>query len=162
MKKFLYFLFAVLALSSTFVACSDDDDDDPAITGNPATAAAGTYEGTWTIAGDVDTVTTNGSIVVAATDSAYCADFTFKADEVTMNISSTSTSTLSLDATSVANVSYAGSTSEFSFSNSNSSNGLGSAFAGRIDDGTVTSFFTLTQKVGRATYTFNYSFEGTK
>ncbi len=163
MKKFLYFLFAVLALSCTFVACSDDDDDDAAaITGNPAPAAAGTYVGTWTIEGDVDTVTTSGTITVAATDSAYTADFTFVADEVSMYVTATSTSSISLDATSVSNITYAGSTSRFMYQNGSENNGLGTAFAGIIEDGSITSYFTITQKVGRKSYTFKYNFEGTK
>lgn len=56
MKKIIYSLFVILALSCIFVSCSDDDGDAPAPAGNPAEAAAGTYTGTWCRVLNNDTV----------------------------------------------------------------------------------------------------------
>ena len=67
----------------------------------------------------------------------------------------------SLDKTSLANVWNSG--YEFQFMNQTDGNGLGAAFAGRIDaEGSLTTSFTINQKVGRKAYDYNYSFIGKK
>ena len=73
MKKIIYSLFVILALSCIFVSCSDDDGDAPAPAGNPAEAAAGTYTGTWCRVLNNDTVRGEGTLTIAPTDSMYCA-----------------------------------------------------------------------------------------
>lgn len=161
MKKFIYSLFAVLTLSCALVSCGDDDSSDAKIGGNPATAAAGTYKGTWTVTLDSVSVTTPGTITVTATDSAYTADFAFAAESFRMLVG-TSQQTLSLDVTSVANIAYNGSTTSFDFSNSSTTTAIGQPFAGKIFDGVVTTNFSLEQKAGRKKYTFNYAFVGQK
>ena len=150
MNKLLYSLFAVLALSLTFVACSDDDDDDSLSTDvTPEIAAAGVYSGTWTRIYSGDTLTAEGTMTVTATDSAYCADFAYYCAD------------FDLDVSSVANISYAGSTTKFYYVNASSDgNGLGANFAGKIIDGEATAMFTITQKVGRTSYSYAYTFAG--
>lgn len=151
MKKYIYSLFAVLALSLTFVACSDDDDEGYTSDGHPEIAAAGVYSGTWTRIYSGDTLTAEGTMTVTATDSAYCADIAYYCGD------------FSLDVASVANITYAGSSTKFYYGNAASdANGLGANFAGKITEGTATAMFTITQKVGRKEYVYAYTFEGTK
>lgn len=99
MKKILYYLFAVLALSCSFISCSDDDDDATIHSVTPEKAAAGVYSGTFTRVqdGTTDTLYTQGTVTITATDSAYCADVTYDC-----------TGDFTFNATSVANISYAG------------------------------------------------------
>ena len=137
MKKIIYSLFVILALSCIFVSCSDDDGDAPAPAGNPAEAAAGTYTGTWCRVLNNDTVRGEGTLTIAPTDSMYCADFTFEAP------------TLDLKASSVANIAFAG------------ADGLGD-FYGQITNGVATVKFSKEVRVGRKRNIYNFSFEGTK
>lgn len=140
----------MLALGLTFVAC-DDDDDDASFVGSrdvtPEIAAEGTYSGTWLRIYDEDSTYADGTLTVTATDSSYCADITFYCEE------------FDLDVTSVANITYAGSSTKFYYSNNSSSgNGLGANFAGTIEDGVATAMFTLSQKSGRQTISYDYRF----
>ncbi len=149
MKKILYPLFAALVFGFAFTACSDDDEGNMTFDTTPEIAAAGTYTGTYTRVedGTTDTITAAGSITIAPTDSAYCADITFTSAD------------LDLDATSVANIAH--SNDGFAFSNSSASNGLGAAFRGRIDgNGNINSSFSIQQRVGFRTHTFHYNFIG--
>ena len=150
MKKIIYSLFVILALSCTFVSCSDDDGDAPAPAGNPAEAAAGTYTGTWCRVLNNDTVRGEGALTIAPTDSMYCADFTFEAP------------TLDLKASSVANIAFAGADGKsFSFNNTLGADGLGD-FYGQITNGVATVKFSKEVRVGRKRNIYNFSFEGTK
>ncbi|WP_295434490.1 hypothetical protein [uncultured Prevotella sp.] len=152
MKKILYYLFAVLALSCSFISCSDDDDDATIHSVTPEKAAAGVYSGTFTRVqdGTTDTLYTQGTVTITATDSAYCADVTYDC-----------TGDFTFNATSVANISYAG--NGFVFTNNSTSNGLGASFIGRISsEGTLSSYFKVQQKSGRKTYTYYYNFSGVK
>lgn len=147
MKKTGYFLLLALFLAFGFVSCSDDDQNDLVYTTSAEKASAGTYPGTWTRVLDGDTVTYQGSVTLAATDSINCTDVTFTCPEASIN------------ATSVANVWHSG--SGYQFVNQLTTNGLGTAFSGRINgEGTLITAFTLTKKVGRKSYTYNFSFEG--
>lgn len=158
MKKLLYSLFAVLALSCTFVSCSDDNDDAPAPAGNPAEAAAATYSGTWTVVLDTDTVTTPGTVVLSAGDTAFVANVAVDVEPVKMKVGS-SMSTISLKASEVTNIAFAGNANSFAFVNVGAT--LGN-FSGRITDGNANMIFSTQQRVGRKRYTFNYTFEGIK
>ena len=45
----------------------------------------------------------------------------------------------------------------------NTTNGFGTKFNGKINaDGSATVAFTLVERQGRKTYTYNYTFEGKK
>lgn len=128
-------MFAVLALSCSFISCSDDDDDATIHSVTPEKAAAGVYSGTFTRVqdGTTDTLYTQGTVTIAATDSAYCADVTYDC-----------TGDFTFNATSVANISYAG--NGFVFTNNSTSNGLGASFIGRISsEGTLSSYFKVQQ-----------------
>ena len=151
MKKILFPLFVALAFGFTFAACSDDDDEGRSFSSTPEIESAGTYTGTFTRVqdGTTDTLTAPGTVTLTATDSAYCTDVAFAA------------AGFDLDAKSVANISHAD--DGYVFTNSSTSNGLGAAFQGRIDaSGTLTSSFNITQKEGRKTYVYHYSFTGNR
>ncbi len=152
MKKLLYSILALLALGTGFVSCSDDDDESTSLNASvtPEIAAEGTYTGTWLQILDGDTVSSTGSIIITRTDSAYCADITFSCAD------------FSLTQTAVTNITYAGNTESFVFGNPSSSNDLGTSFTGRIDHGSASAMFTLTQKSGRKSYEYDYRFSGTK
>lgn len=152
MKKILYIFAVFFIFCNVFASCSNDDNND-AVTpsGNPAEIAAGTYEGTWTRIANGDTTTNEGTIIIAATDSDFTADFHFISTGY------------SLDASSVANIAYAGSDgTTFVYNNGTSTNTLGSVFAGRIEDGTVSSRFQISQRAGRTMKLFTFLFKGKK
>ena len=161
MKKILYSIFLLLAISGTFVSCGDDDPADaPAPAGNPAEAAAAKYTGNWTVISSGDTVVVPGTIEIAATDSAYTANFTFTSEQFSINVGGKDQTT-KLNATSVANIAFAGASGKsFDYSNSSNTNPMGTSFAGKIFEGNITSLFTLQQKVGRKKYEFSYRFVG--
>lgn len=162
MKKFIYSLFAVLTMGCALVSCGDDDGDAAAPAGEPSKAAAGTYQGTWTVTQDTVSVTTPGTITISDADSAtaYTANFAFVAESYQIKVG-TSTRTMSLSKSDVANIAFNGSATSFDFSNQVASK-LGSAFAGKIVDGAISTNFTIEQTAGRRKYKFAYAFSGTK
>ena len=146
----------LLATGMGFTSCSDDDDD-ITISHNstPEIESAGTYTGTWTkeqVGGDI--TTGSGTLTLSATDAEgkttkYITYVTVSCDE------------LKLSKSSNANISYAN--DFYWFSNMNTTNGFGTKFNGKVNaDGSAVITFTLVEKVGRKTYTFNYTFEGNK
>lgn len=140
----------MLTLGSTFVACGDDDDESISYSTTAEQASAGTYSGIWTVVADDGTESTsNGTVTLSAGSSKGVTNVTFSCPETSLN------------ATSVANVWNA--RYDFHFVNQTEANGLGAAFAGRITEaGELTTSFTLSQKVGRKTVKFTYSFHGNK
>jgi hypothetical protein len=69
----------------------------------------------------------------------------------------------SLDATSVANVWHANYGYQFFNQTASAENKLGVSFSGRIDEaGNLNASFTLSQRVGRKNYEFQYEFRGKK
>lgn len=151
MKKLLYIFLALAVASFTLTACGDDDDNDNGITftNTPEKDAAGVYQGYFTRQrGGTTTVdTAAGTMEIIPTDSAYFADFHFVSTP------------FNLDVKSVANISHAD--RGYVFYNNLPANPVGSAWAGRINnEGTMNLTFQIRQRVGRRTYTFNYTFEG--
>ena len=152
MKKYIFSAIAALALSCAFVACGDDNDD-PSINYDKTAAqgSAGTYSGTWTRTGDDGSETYSGSVTLEAGSGANVTNVTFSCPET------------SLDATSIANVWHANYGYQFHNQTASAANGLGTSFAGRIDEnGNMSTSFTISQKVGRKNYDFKYEFIGKK
>ena len=146
----------LLATGMGFTSCSDDDEDITiSHSTTPEIASAGTYSGTWTkeqVGGE--TTTAPGTLVLAATDAEGKS-------EKYITYVTVSSAELKLEKSSNANISYAN--DFYSFSNMNTTNGFGTKFSGKINaDGSATIAFTLVERVGRKTYTFNYTFEGKK
>lgn len=150
MKKFIYSIFAVLALSCTFVACGSDDDENPNFSATAEQGSAGTYSGTWTRTGDDGTETFSGTITLAAAGSGITS-VTFSCPDA------------EIYATSVANVWHANNGYGFVNQIVSSANELGVAFTGRIDEkGAIAASFTFSQKVNRKNVEFMYEFIGNK
>lgn len=146
----------LLATGMGFTSCSDDDEDITiSHSTTPEIASAGTYSGTWTkeqVGGE--TTTAPGTLVLAATDAEGKS-------EKYITYVTVSSAELKLEKSSNANISYAN--DFYWFSNMNTTNGFGTKFSGKINaDGSATIAFTLVERVGRKTYTFNYTFEGKK
>lgn len=152
MKKIIYSFIAVLALGCGFTSCGSDDDDDNISYSTPAEeASAGTYTGIWTRSLDGVDETYSGTVTLESAGKTGVTKVTFSCPESSLN------------ATSVANIWNA--KYDFMFMNQTVSteNGLGASFAGRITEtGVLTTSFTITQKVGRKSYNYNYSFTGSK
>lgn len=146
----------LLATGMGFTSCSDDDEDITiSHSTTPEIASAGTYSGTWTkeqVGGE--TTTAPGTLVLAATDAEGKS-------EKYITYVTVSSAELKLEKSSNANISYAN--DFYWFSNMNTTNGFGTKFSGKINaDGSATVAFTLVEKSGRKTYTYNYTFEGKK
>lgn len=146
----------LLATGMGFTSCSDDDEDITiSHSTTPEIASAGTYSGTWTkeqVGGE--TTTAPGTLVLAATDAEGKS-------EKYITYVTVSSAELKLEKSSNANISYAN--DFYWFSNMNTTNGFGTKFSGKINaDGSATIAFTLVERSGRKTYTYNYTFEGKK
>lgn len=146
----------LLATGMGFTSCSDDDEDITiSHSTTPEIASAGTYSGTWTkekVGGE--TTTAPGTLVLAATDAEGKS-------EKYITYVTVSSAELKLEKSSNANISYAN--DFYWFSNMNTTNGFGTKFSGKINaDGSATVAFTLVERSGRKTYTYNYTFEGKK
>ena len=150
MTKFVYSIFAVLALSCIFVACNNDDEDEVInYSTTPEQASAGTYNGTWTRTSNGVTETFSGSVTLSAGGSTGVTNITFSCPGASLN------------ASAVANV--WNSFRDFQFVNQIDTNGLGAAFAGRVNEaGELTSSFNIQQRSGRTLVTYVYSFVGNK
>ena len=156
MKKIICGMLFLLATGMGFTSCSDDDEDITiSHSTTPEIASAGTYSGTWTkeqVGGE--TTTAPGTLVLAATDAEGKS-------EKYITYVTVSSAELKLEKSSNANISYAN--DFYWFSNMNTTNGFGTKFSGKINaDGSATISFSLTEKQGRKTYVFNYSFAGKK
>ena len=156
MKKIICGMLFLLATGMGFTSCSDDDEDITiSHSTTPEIASAGTYSGTWTkeqVGGE--TTTAPGTLVLAATDAEGKS-------EKYITYVTVSSAELKLEKSSNANISYAN--DFYWFSNMNTTNGFGTKFNGKVNaDGSATVAFTLVERQGRKTYTYNYTFEGKK
>lgn len=152
MKKFIYSLAALLALATGFTACGDDNDDPSYSYDTTAeVGSAGTYSGTWTRISDDGTESFSGSVTLSAGSQTGTTNVSFSCPES------------ALSATSIANVWHSNDGYQFVNQMVSDANKLGASFAGRISgSGELTTAFTLSQKVGRKTVSFKYSFIGQK
>lgn len=156
MKNILSGMFFVLALSFGFAACSDDNNDTTVYETTPEIASAGTYIGTWTReAVGSETKTQEGTLTLAPVEGEDVRPYV-----TNVKVESKGTE-FNLNKESTANISYAG--TDVLFSNMNVTNGFGVKFNGSISaDNKAVISFTVTEREGRKTYVFNYSFEGVK
>ena len=145
MKKLLIILLASVAL----IGCKKSEDihfDKTASEG-----IAGTYTGTWMRVLDTDTVSGEGSITFVATDQPNVATIT------------ATCANPAIDRTGIVNVVH--SDYEYVFYNNSAKPeaGFGAKFSGRVyKDGSADMQYTVEEKVGRFTNTYNFSFKGTK
>ena len=163
MKKLIFSLLALAAVSCTFVSCSDDELNlGPSKSESPVATAAGTYNGTWTVYdtdGVTEVATYTGSMTFSQGEAAYTANLTAAAE---------SAFTLLNGAEAVANLAWAG--DNITVVNASTSNGFvkfskasaGTGLSGLISNGSFVVKFSLTVKVGRSSKTQFYQFKGNK
>ncbi len=152
MKKILFMILAAFVVGFAFVSCSDDDDTNPKVGTNPERDAAGTYYGTYTklAEGTSDTIVGSGSLVVTATENAYCATISFVSSE------------LDFDVSAVSNITYANDGFKFWNANGDGTDNL-SVFSGTIfGNGSAEAYFSALVYSGRTSTKYNFTFEGQK
>lgn len=148
MKKLINTLFLLMFVCLGFSSCHDEVGiPDAGKPGNPEKEIVGSYTGTWTRTLDGVETTATGTITFTAGDKAYVANVAVECPEFGVSLSGP------------ANV--AKNSAGYTFYNQESkSNGFGTTYYGRIVDGVATINFTLSQKEGRKTYLYIYSFLG--
>lgn len=159
MKKIICGLLFILTCGLFLASCSDDDNNETKHSTLPEVASAGTYTGTWSRAqittdGLGDAETTTGTLTFAVPENTETT--TKYVTSITANAAA-----FSFSKTSTANITWK--QNGFLFSNQSIKNGFGVVFSGAISEsGVATISFTITQKSGRKTYNYQYTFEGTK
>lgn len=149
MKKILYSLFAVLAVSFALVSCGDDDNGTAKHDTLPEDKFSAMYSGTWTTYNaDGTTVEKEGeagTFIVAKGDVNYSAKLTF-----------TDVTTPSIDASDVVvNIVWSGDNAKFF------STATALPINGEItSDGKITAKFSKTVRQGKSTKTNFYAFSG--
>lgn len=148
MKKILFSLFAIFALSLT--SCKDEaGNPDPGAPVNVAGAVEGTYTGTWT-----RTDAANAENVVTGTGTLTFVQYNDENYVVTVNAQC---SALEIDLTANANINPA-----YVFFNALPTD-FGNSFSGRVTEEKDASIsFAKTIRDGRKQYTYYYEFSGTK
>lgn len=152
MKKILFSLLAVLALTACGSKSSEEDENiDGPLTSTPEIEAQGSYIGTFTRilanSATAEPETAEGWLTITASDTAYVAHVRFECQP------------LGVDAGTVVNISFAG--KGFVFYNDLASNTLGSPISGRISEDKLTEAnFQLKIRQGRSTKTFDINFSG--
>lgn len=150
MKKFLYSMMAIAALTLSFTSCGDDSDDLVVNHTQAASAAAvGTYSGTWTRTNANGVSEGQGTVTIESV-SEYVANVTFVDGEKEIN------------ATSVANCFWAGEQIYINQQVTSDANGLGASFAIIVDGGKLKTSFKISVKDGRKKVDTVCVFEGTR
>lgn len=161
MKKFIYSIFAVFALSSTFAACSKDDGDEVINYSTTAEqSSAGTYTGTVTRTLDGVTDTGTGTITLAAGGSAGVTNIT-----VDFKGTDSKGKEFTVSGSTPANITYANNGYSFvqQVISGNTANTLGSEVTGTIDaDGNMVVSLNIDQRNGRVLSTYVFLFTGKK
>lgn len=153
MEKILRNIFMVMALCCAFTACSDDDDDNAAsvMNQNASAETAGVYSGTWTRTLNSVPTEAQGTLTLTASDDVYITNVTATCAELDINLSST------------ANI--LGVNNEYTFYNTYKDNGFAAetGFTGTVSSANeATISFRKVVREGRRTYTYDYTFKGTK
>ena len=151
MKKILFSIIALLAVSCTFIACGSEGDEGYSYATTADKATEGTYTGTWTRTLDGVSTTFEGTVTLVSAGKTGVSNITFSCPSTSLN------------ATSVANVWNAKNDFQFMNQTISDANGLGAAFSGIIyESGSLTAGFTIKQTEGRKSYNYQYSFVGKK
>lgn len=161
MKKAIYSLMAVCALTLGFVSCSDDTDLDRGQHSDlPEAKAQGTYAGTLTIydtAVSDTTITHSGAatVTLAPGSNSYSANFTMQSEAA--------------DANGDCTVNIAWSNDGFKFAIPAASGTIANGSSANVTvngevqpDGSMVVSYSKTVRSGRSTKTFFYKFSGKK
>lgn len=153
MKKVLFPLLAILALTACGNKENEEEYTDYPPTSTPEIEAQGSYVGTFTRilvnSATAEPESAEGQLIITASDTAYVAHAQFECEP------------LGISAGTVVNISFAG--KGFVFYNDLPGNTLGSPISGRISEDRLTqASFQLKIRQGRSTKTFDISFSGGK
>lgn len=153
MKRQIYIFIALAVIAVTTVSCGSDDDADNTynLVSTPEKDAQGTYSGIYyrIQTSTTDTTKAEGTLIITPTDSAYVADIDFECP------------TFTVSAVVASNISHAN--GGFVFSNHLKKNVINSTVIGRIDEEkNIESHFSVSQRSGRRTVTYNFIFIGKK
>ena len=151
MKKLLSGIFLLMALGLSFTACSDDDDENINHDATPEIATAGTYTGTWTRTNvsEGTATTATGTLTFESTGTPYVTKVSAKCEE------------FGIDKQCVANIAWVA--NDCLYNNMRATNDFGTTFSGKITAGSVANIaYRLTEREGRTTYIYDYTFEGAK
>lgn len=151
MKKILFSVLAVLALTACGSKPSEEEENVDNTISTPEIEAQGSYVGTFTrILANSSTAepeTAEGLLTITASDTAYVAHVNFDC------------APLGINAGTIVNISFAG--KGFVFYNDLPTNTLGSPISGRISEDKLTEVdFQLKIRQGRSTKTFDINFSG--
>lgn len=165
MKKVIYSLMAIFALSLAFVSCSDDTIDHGTHVKDPQSVAKGTYKGTLTIykaslEDTIPVVKENSIVAVEESENHYSVKMTMTSGQA------------DADGSYIANISWANSDMKFSGvipsnTTDKESIGFGSSAVvvvnGEISAaGNLIMSYSKTVKVGRSSNTYFYKYVGKK
>lgn len=162
MNKILNRLFILTALVMALSSCKDEAEiPGHGKPGNPEKEVAGTYVGTWTKTqrnSTADPVTAEGTLTLTATDEAYITVVKIGCESASMDFNNTSSFASTESRANIVNQS-----AQYVFYNVLTTNGLGTSFNGTVSfGGEATMTFAKTIRQGRVTYTYDYTFTGTK
>jgi len=150
MKKIFYLLIATIAFSFTMVSCGDDGDENIKYSTTADQATAGTYVGTITkqLAGSEE-IESFPCTVTLESVSAGVSNITVFCDPESINSSAV---------VNIWNAKY-----DFFFVNNLATVFGINGIAGKVlQDGTLTTSFTLSKIIKKKNYEYIYKFEGTK
>lgn len=152
MKKFIYSMIAMLALGLGFTACSDSDDDpEYGYTTTPEIAAEGVYSGIFTrIQTNSDTAqpeSGEGTLTIVACDTL--------ANIATVKVEC---GALTLTNEVPVNITYAN--NQVNFFNQLATNTMKYVTGNVSAEGIATITFDISQRSGRKTVPYRYTFEG--
>lgn len=162
MNKILNRLFLLATIVMALSSCRDEAEiPGHGTPGNPEKEVAGTYVGTWTKAlrnSTAEPVTASGSLTLTPTDEAYITLVKIDCDATDMGFNNTAVFASTESRANIVNQS-----AQYVFYNVVATNGLGTSFNGTVSfGGEATISFAKTVREGRLTYTYDYTFSGTK
>lgn len=167
MKKIIYNIALLLAITCAFIACNDDDG--PSVTKTPAKDVAGTYDGAWVLR----VVTTQGSTVISDETYEYTGEIELSENESNSNYVNidASCADAQVEKSGVGNI-FATSTGTIDYVNKGSGedNAFGAPFTGFVKgnllkmtfEEVVTSTIIVKGRPQKVTKTSTYNITGTK
>ncbi len=162
MNKIIKCLFLMAALVVSMTSCRDEAEiPGHGKPGNPEKAVEGVYEGTWTKVQRNSTaapVEAAGTLTLTPSDEAYIVVIKIACESEAFGFTNTSSFASDESRANVTNQS-----AKYVFYNVLNTNGIGTPFNGDVTfGGEATIAFSKTIREGRKTYTYDYTFKGTK
>lgn len=149
MKKIIYSMLALVALTSMFISCGSDDPAPKSQT--PAEFAVGTYKGTFKVTiDDTETKEYIGNTVTLAAGKT--------GNDVKVNVTCGEAAGTG---ETVASITWAN--DDVKFINQETAGTLNTKIDGMVTSaGVMTLYFTKIHKVGRTSHVYKFAFTGTK